>query len=61
MIGYGATSETGDSSFQLLETTNLVASFDTCFNYYGTIVDEIQICTGGIGGISGQDACQGDR
>jgi len=57
LIGYGATSEGGQSSFQLLETTNNVISFDDCFNYYGTILEDTMIC---MEGQSGQDTCQGD-
>jgi len=56
VIGFGATSENGPLSFNLLETTSQVVPFDDCFNFYGLIVDETQIC---MGNDDMQDACQG--
>lgn len=59
VIGYGATMEGAPSgSFELMETSNNIASFQDCNDFYGFIMDEIQICLSGEGG---QDACQGDR
>jgi len=58
VIGYGATSEGGMSSPDLLETFLDIESFEACNAYYGTIMDDIQICTVSA---EGRDACQGDR
>ena len=58
IIGFGATSEGGDPSFQLLETTNNIESFQNCNDFYGFIMNDIQICLLSEGG---RDACQGDR
>lgn len=66
VIGYGATSEGGSGSPNLLMTTNFITSQEECFTYFDNfgslpIVEDLQICLGGMDGISGQDACSGDR
>jgi trypsin len=58
VIGYGATTEGGLSSTTLLEVKNNVLSFQTCNDYYLTIVEPRMICMGDEAG--GRDSCQGD-
>lgn len=57
VIGYGSTAEGGQSSFQLQEIDSNIVGFDVCNNYFGTIVNDIQVC---VGGNEGKDSCQGD-
>jgi len=57
VIGFGATSEGGQSSVNLLETTSDIVPFDDCNNFYGTIDDAIMVCAGGL---LNKGSCQGD-
>lgn len=58
VIGYGATSDGGDSSAQLLQANVDIESFEACDNFYGFLMEDIQICTVSD---EGRDACSGDR
>jgi trypsin len=57
VIGFGNTADGGQASFQLQQVQSTTVSFDVCNSYYGTIIDEQQIC---MDGTKGKDSCQGD-
>jgi trypsin len=59
VIGFGATSEGGNGSNQLLQVNVDAISFNTCNQQYGgDIINELMLCAGKTGG--GKDSCQGD-
>lgn len=58
VIGWGATSENGQGSEQLLETRVPIVSTAACKRAYPQLVDSLEICAGLTRG--GKDSCQGD-
>lgn len=66
VIGFGATEEDGDPSYQLLEVNLQIVDFNSCYDAYwrpffgSPIVDDIMICAGALDGAGIADSCQGD-
>lgn len=58
VAGWGATSEGGSTSSQLLEVDLPVVSDSACGAYYGTFHGPSEVCAGTDQG--GKDSCQGD-
>lgn len=58
VAGWGATSEGGSTSDQLLEVDVPIVSDGACGAYYGTFHGPSEVCAGTAQG--GKDSCQGD-
>ena len=57
VIGFGTTSENGNISAQLKETSLNIVDFGTCSAIYDNLVDQTMICAYK----PNTDSCQGDR